>query len=1216
VANLNAICFIIFFVVKLRKEEIIFSHSSLPSPNETGGSLLSSLHSLWKQYRMYILDALLAPFPPCWELSFGATLDDLHFEFSCIFSMCQSPKRTMDDFQPLLSVHWKSFIKLLRQLYAVFPPSRPFENILNHISQLLHIDHCSPFLMAWKNWLRPQPMHCVRLCNIYHKLITLDALFVDWISTANAVPASPLPPASQAPLKKSSFDSTSRQLHEMRATVADALATINCLNLSPIGFFLPPDGIRSFSIFTYDSNPSEPFSFGDTDKLLGALDRVGVIVHERLPLVTGNNVYKTSALRYFWPMGDHHTLRHESFLVQELLSLYARHFCFPEGRGCVDIAALRTTRDRLEHFISFICQHSSHSPQRYAHWISLLWLFEHMDSEKDTNRIGSFEPCFRALLSDMLFYREWSTWKNTFNVSLFGHSSSFRERRESLVHCNLDTSVLGPPIILQPLHVYISLEAYSDMNEVPLKNYEKKCRILAHLRKLFNDFQKNLSSAFDYIMGEWRVVALQLLIFFHAFKEGFTGEAYTQLQNYLLPFVFPCPKNSLPNFSRIEEQLASIAQKSCTLPWFNAIHRTLLLPILKALFAWTQSNYSMEELGKELGKAKVYFALLQLFALKPSTDVDPVRVYLCKLSSKERRAGALRSEKDLRKRQEMVLRGGSCNATIINLEKREKLISEKCSKLKKNVFVRPETPTFRTLINTLESYFLTLGSAESNLLLLHELLAPRMGHEATEQKELLWQDSQEQFVSRLVDFHQHVDITRPLAVATLQLKSGMRLVKYFRKIPGSKELSGVIKALLALPCASLITRGRTSPSHIEKSCVSSKLRIRFLKVLLFRALHSFRFFSDSLRLISSFPAPIDNICLKVINETYEIFESLYCFWKEYENFKRMKRANEQALFKLKNKSFILESEEALEMKEFHKKFPSYRNVYSEFLSVPTEDEDAESLHDHEDVEKESTECDALVITERDIVFICQSYCLFSTAFYNSFYLGRHDDIFACLNFEDLIKEGCMLAYHLIKDSFSSDVPCLHDKQSVSPAYSVHLIMIHNYINSTEMTCGKPLLLEPPRSFYETANRTEALKLLPILKKFKKTVCLLLSQWPDHPSLCQILSLIGRILSHNLSSPLMKFLTGLEILLQKAHEWEEYASKDVSLSIHINAISQIILHWRQLEMHDWPLALDHKLFEFERASMRLFFDVYEAVQHGVRGEGSVDLSAVFYWLNEV
>ncbi|XP_063932175.1 midasin-like isoform X2 [Zophobas morio] len=328
----------------------------------------------------------------------------------------------------------------------------------------------------------------------------------------------------------------------------------------------------------------------------------------------------------------------------------------------------------------------------------------------------------------------------------------------------------------------------------------------------------------------------------------------------------------------------------------------------------------------------------------------------------------------------------------------------------------------------------------------------------------------------------------------------------------------------------------------------------------------------------------------------------------------MKRANEQALFKLKNKSFILESEEALEMKEFHKKFPSYRNVYSEFLSVPTED-DAESLHDHEDVEKESTECDALVITERDIVFICQSYCLFSTAFYNSFYLGRHDDIFACLNFEDLIKEGCMLAYHLIKDSFSSDVPCLHDKQSVSPAYSVHLIMIHNYINSTEMTCGKPLLLEPPRSFYETANRTEALKLLPILKKFKKTVCLLLSQWPDHPSLCQILSLIGRILSHNLSSPLMKFLTGLEILLQKAHEWEEYASKDVSLSIHINAISQIILHWRQLEMHDWPLALDHKLFEFERASMRLFFDVYEAVQHGVRGEGSVDLSAVFYWLNE-
>lgn len=64
--------------------------------------------------------------------------------------------------------------------------------------------------------------------------------------------------------------------------------------------------------------------------------------------------------------------------------------------------------------------------------------------------------------------------------------------------------------------------------------------------------------------------------------------------------------------------------------------------------------------------------------------------------------------------------------------------------------------------------------------------------------------------------------------------------------------------------------------------------------------------------------------------------------------------------------------------------------------------------------------------------------------------------------------------------------------------------------------------------------TQAKRCLPILLDFSATVTnKLLSAYPEHPVLNNIVVIIKRITSFSVHSPIMKFVHGLELLLEKA-----------------------------------------------------------------------------------
>lgn len=54
---------------------------------------------------------------------------------------------------------------------------------------------------------------------------------------------------------------------------------------------------------------------------------------------------------------------------------------------------------------------------------------------------------------------------------------------------------------------------------------------------------------------------------------------------------------------------------------------------------------------------------------------------------------------------------------------------------------------------------------------------------------------------------------------------------------------------------------------------------------------------------------------------------------------------------------------------------------------------------------------------------------------------------------------------------------------------------------------------------------------------------------------------------------MKYTAGLELLLERLQEWETNAARHVSVQSAMNAVSQLVIEWRKMELDGWRQSLD-------------------------------------------
>lgn len=90
---------------------------------------------------------------------------------------------------------------------------------------------------------------------------------------------------------------------------------------------------------------------------------------------------------------------------------------------------------------------------------------------------------------------------------------------------------------------------------------------------------------------------------------------------------------------------------------------------------------------------------------------------------------------------------------------------------------------------------------------------------------------------------------------------------------------------------------------------------------------------------------------------------------------------------------------------------------------------------------------------------------------------------------------------------------------------------------------------------------------------------------------QILIIVDRLYSFDVTSPVSRFLTGFEILLSKCHEWEEVAHSGVSLSQYSQNLTQQIIYWRKMELHAWKDLLNNTFQRFAEPIYKWWFYLY-------------------------
>ena len=303
---------------------------------------------------------------------------------------------------------------------------------------------------------------------------------------------------------------------------------------------------------------------------------------------------------------------------------------------------------------------------------------------------------------------------------------------------------------------------------------------------------------------------------------------------------------------------------------------------------------------------------------------------------------------------------------------------------------------------------------------------------------------------------------------------------------------------------------------------------------------------------------------------HSIFISIVDLWSECDIKKRESDAKKAELYRFKGIDTEILSENELDESDLLKSFPNY---YDEFPELVTSEN---ILNSEGSVKAISTN------ESQNWIDITDEEC-HRVRCIHEFMIERSDVL---IDFELLWGKAFETSFSTANKLFGKTSILEKEFDFSSRAGIEYLTSLY----SDRLSTGSVLLFEK-RNFYRHENLAEAKKMINVLSSFDSRLTELLSQWPDHLMLLQMSTICHRILNFAVSSPIPKFMTGLELLLQKVDEWEKYASHTVSLKAHIDDISQLIISWRKLELQSWRELLDFEDSLYYTKSSKLWFHLY-------------------------
>ncbi|XP_044268494.1 midasin [Tribolium madens] len=351
---------------------------------------------------------------------------------------------------------------------------------------------------------------------------------------------------------------------------------------------------------------------------------------------------------------------------------------------------------------------------------------------------------------------------------------------------------------------------------------------------------------------------------------------------------------------------------------------------------------------------------------------------------------------------------------------------------------------------------------------------------------------------------------------------------------------------------------------------------------------------EKLRLLKCGIQETFNNCILDVNSTgilnFSHFENfIKAFvdaWNEQEKNREIAETEATALYKTRTKCDDKPETEQIE-DELRELFPNYHDQdFADMRKVANLDDEIKS------VEKKPSD----VISDNDIKFVVDLHVSLVQNFTKTEWLNPEKDKTVVVNFLNPLIEK----HKLFKQICGKVLPALDyrlDKDLVE-SMSVLLSFVQNYGDTNNLVepASPVKILQAKRfDFYKDSNIEEVKSSFHILEELRLRTKTLLAEWPDHPTLKSIMTIIERVYSFDLTSPLSRFLTGFEILLSKCNEWEEVAHSGVSLSENAQNITHQIIAWRKMELNVWKDLLNSTFTRMNGPTYKWWLYLYNIME---------------------
>ncbi|KAF5221371.1 hypothetical protein ECC02_005613 [Trypanosoma cruzi] len=163
-----------------------------------------------------------------------------------------------------------------------------------------------------------------------------------------------------------------------------------------------------------------------------------------------------------------------------------------------------------------------------------------------------------------------------------------------------------------------------------------------------------------------------------------------------------------------------------------------------------------------------------------------------------------------------------------------------------------------------------------------------------------------------------------------------------------------------------------------------------------------------------------------------------------------------------------------------------------------------------------------------------------------------------------------------------------EEQLLLGGFAARAVLVTRELLSTEMSLEEKRATE--FNVFTDPAPSEIRGFSASLRDLMQAVEHLRSTYPDTPSLHRCFRIANGIAAlPALTTPLMKIMTGCEVLLRECYEWERNASRGTSILSHMTKLSSFVLRWRRLELHCWSQVFTAKREEWEmKSGMRWFW----------------------------